>query len=422
MTNIIGKVGSFIQDNFSSFYRLSKWGFNAGTILTLAGFFSGVWTISCGMITMGCSALLYFLSDRKNWKISKLSPETCLIAFIPLSVLISCLGTNDWHFAWDRIRVNLGFLLIPLILFCAPPLSVAKYRRLLVLAGWGAILSLIAVGVLFLKNQDTMLLLISQGHPIPTPVNHIRYSMVLSFTALGFFYSWLNHWRSGKRIDLVYFLLISIGILALPIRTGWLILVAGIVFIIALKVFYSKQWKYLLLLVLTLGITLVFLWLLPTSRQKILYMSYDLGQIELNDGSHYSDSDRFNSLINSIDLIRQHPFSGIGTGDRNAQLQENAQKLSLHLPVQIPHNQFLYSTLFGGIISLFFFLIGYFYPLFYKRLRQNQLIILLLSLFTVTMLYEPTFETSLGVLLYNYLFIILVKGNIENGSNNYHLT
>ena len=415
----MGIIRHFIIENFSSFTRLSKWGFNAGAILALAGFFSGPWPIACGLITMGVASLLYTIFNGMNVQRFKNNWVFILSVLIPVSVLISCIGTNDWHYAWDRIRVSLGFCLIPLLLFFSPQWPVFKFRRLLVLAGWGAILSLFAVLIHYLLHQEEMTTLISRGQPIPTPVNHIRFSMALSLTGLGFFYSWINNRRKNKRGDFIFFLLIILGTLALPVRTGWLLILTGIFVILVIKIIQLRSFKYFLFLILSILILFAIVWTIPSSKQKWSYMMYDLQQVNEQDGAHYSDSDRYNSLINSIDLILKHPITGIGTGDKNEELQANGQQLMLHLPVRIPHNQFIYTTLFGGLISLSIFFIGFLFPMFTKTFRRNKPLQVLLLLFTITMLYEPTFETSIGVLMYVYVFSFIVKAQIDlqNHSN-----
>jgi len=124
-------------------------------------------------------------------------------------------------------------------------------------------------------------------------------------------------------------------------------------------------------------------------------------------GEDYSDSERIYSLQNGWALWKSNKWLGVGSGDLHKEIEKNGVKY--HLPGnQIPHNQFLMTMVCGGLLSLFQFLAALFIIWSPAMHRKKFLINLMLFLYVATFLFEPTFETSIGLISFVFIFTIIL--------------
>ena len=249
------------------------------------------------------------------------------------------------------------------------------------------------------------------GQALPTPVPHIRFGMFLSFTFLGCLWSVFNgYFNKGWRIFVITAsAFLFIAILMISIRTAWIITTVGTLLIL-LHVARRKRsiaWIGGGLIAFTIIATMSY-YSLPSVRTKVDYMRWDWSQYQLGKGVTYSDSERSYSIKNGYDVWSQNKWLGVGSGDMLYELELNAKKLNMQV-TKIPHNQFLVTALCGGILSLILFLIGYLMPLYHRANRKHFILQLLLILYGLTMMFEPTFETSVGVLSYVFILIMILK-------------
>lgn len=362
---------------------------------------------------MGSASLINLISHfRETRERMNRNLYFFFILLIPVSVLTSLYGSEDMSLALIRLRVNLGFFLIPLIVFFAPVFETNRYVQWLRFAAVGAILTLSFIFISFLQNYENIRSGMIAGQPIPLPVNHIRLSMMIAFTGIGCIIYWLKNKSAGKEW-ILYTVLITLGTIFLSVRTGWLILGVGVLIVFIYFIRILKRGKVIrLMLGLALLALLSFL-LIPTVRAKLDYMRWDLSQVEKTTGANYSDSDRIIAFRNGMELFHKNWLTGVGAGDVVIEIEKNAISEGRRLPVKIPHNQFLYTAVSGGIVSLLFFITGYFFPIFFKRTRQNKVLLLMITLFLVTLFFEPTFETSMGVLGFVFLYSLLAKYQVD---------
>ena len=171
----------------------------------------------------------------------------------------------------------------------------------------------------------------------------------------------------------------------------------------------TKNYKILTVACLVLLITAFGSYrLIPSVNTKVNYMVWDWNQYKSGNGQTYSDSERGYSLINGLSLWKQNLLLGVGSGDMDSSLAKNA--IRLDLPVsKIPHNQFLLTAVCGGMLSLIFLLLGLIAPLLNSSNRKSFPLLLMMLLYIITMIFEPTFETSIGVLSYVFLISMILK-------------
>jgi len=114
----------------------------------------------------------------------------------------------------------------------------------------------------------------------------------------------------------------------------------------------------------------------------------------------------------AINIIKQHIFVGVGTGDVqdafNLQYERENSPLLKENRLR-SHNQYLSYWVAFGVIGLLYFLFCLFYPLISKQLYRNYIYIAFFSIFLLSMLTEDTLETQVGAsffVFFNTLFVL----------------
>ena len=126
---------------------------------------------------------------------------------------------------------------------------------------------------------------------------------------------------------------------------------------------------------------------------------------------------RFELWKVSLDLIKNHTWFGVGTGDPYDAITE-----ALYLNNSVlkdtglrSHNQFLTITIAFGIIGLMIFLFGLIYPAIEQKKFSDFLFLAFFLIAFLSMLTEDTLESQAGVTFFAFfscLFLFAYKKNI----------
>ena len=124
----------------------------------------------------------------------------------------------------------------------------------------------------------------------------------------------------------------------------------------------------------------------------------------------------------AIQVIREHPIWGVGTGDAYTELvnayhqQGSAKAEHDHLNA---HNQFLQTYVQLGIIG-FVLLLTMLGTAFYRALRtRNVLFVIFIALFCIINIFEATFERQAGVLFFSFFLALLSTAQHQFSSPSY---
>lgn len=153
---------------------------------------------------------------------------------------------------------------------------------------------------------------------------------------------------------------------------------------------------------------------LPSLRSQIedFLISYHR-YINLNDPNSGSMVQRFEYWKTSLQIIKQNPLIGVGTGDVPAAFELQYKKVKTNLAMQNrlrSHNQYLSITVAFGIIGLAWFLIAMFYPGIVTRNFNNYFYIIFWIIFMLSMLTEDTIESQEGVTFYVLFTALMLLG------------
>jgi hypothetical protein len=131
------------------------------------------------------------------------------------------------------------------------------------------------------------------------------------------------------------------------------------------------------------------------------------------------------TLIQRIELWKtawsifvEKPLFGVGTGDIPDAFEKKF--IDNNSPLQgsklRSHNEYLSVLVSLGIFGLIVFLFSIFYPPFYLGLWDNQLLFLFICFLSISMLWEDTIETQVGVTIFSFFYSFYIFGRINRSS------
>lgn len=363
--------------------------------------------LSVGMIGLVVMALLHpevKTHLKRWWK----EPFNRIWLLLPIAFLISGLLSADidsFSFVW---RKKSPFLFLPLAFTAIKEFKRKEFYYLL--SGFVVLLLLGSFYSIFKYISDFHLINkgYSYGHVMPTPTDHIRFSLlvvmgILIATQLYKYYRDEGRAMLSKLSAVAgIFLLLFLHLLA--VRSGLLAFYIVALYSFVDMIIRQKRYKQALMGIASIVILLIGAYvIIPSLRTKINYMRYDWEQMKAGDGANNSDGGRFLSMKVAWELIKEHPILGVGAGDIE---KESKAYYTSHYPQVaeenrfIAHNEFLYIWLASGILGLlsFVYLCVGLWRLTPTRLHWLYRSTLLINF--VALLIEPSLEMQVGAAIF----------------------
>lgn len=392
-------------------------------MLIITGFVLSRVMISIGVIGLVVCAIPILVQNKK-YAFSKMTtfkafPILTLIFFL---VLFHAFGTVDWPYYLERLKIRLPFLFLPLAFALFIPFSKKQFSGLLYFLVIVMTLSGIKVLGNYLLHYEVITESFLVGKSIPTPYNHIRYSLLTAFAIIAgihlvqdrFYLKW--KWEKSLIIFCTTFLFILIHILS--VRSGLLALYLALFYlIIRLTIVYKKYKTGLAILASLVLLPYIVYRTVPSFKNKVDYSIYDYKSYMVGKKKSYSDIGRFTSIEVGLALAKQSPLMGVGAGNLkkevHAYYQKNLPQIKDKAFWKMPHNQFISILAGTGIIGLLIFLFALFYPLFYKKNYTNSLLVCFYLMFLTSFLSENTIEGQIGTTF--FLIFLLIILNYRKG-------
>jgi len=369
---------------------------------------------SRAVLTIGTIAFLVFTCLHKDFFKQLLvfvkNPLLSGIALLFLIFLISGLWSED-HAYWMRsLRIKLPLLLFPFAFAGNWRLTKRQWE---LIAWWFVVL--IAAGCCWsviqylsdIKQINTSYL---RAKAIPTPLenDHIRFSLLVCVAIMACVMLWVQNISKKIRIVLAVIAIFFIAYLhLLSARTGllgfYIFLLCGLVYLI-MRAKNRKLTVVVCAIALLLPVAAWFL--LPTFKNRVLYMRYDFSYIKeqtylpgSNDGS------RLVSLKAGWEVMKENPL-GVGGGDV---VNETLQWYTRHEPRMLstglyPSSEWLMYGVAAGWIGFVLFTIVMFIP-FFERTRSQFFWVTLNLVMAFSFLFDIGLEVQFGVFI--YAFVVL---------------
>ncbi len=347
----------------------------------------------------------------------KINPAFLMLTLWFSTVFISGLWSEDIGFWLERVRLRLPFVILPIAFMSLPAFSARQLYGLFY--GFVILMSIISLGVLmnYALHFDEINQRIKMGKFVPIPLDHIRFSVELSFATLCGLELWLRNffWKKAFETQLILgltlFLFVTLHVLS--VRSGLACLYICLIIRILQYIFQNQ--KYIIgigLLTILLSIPYAAYKTIPTLHNKINYALWDWKMRQQGTGQAYSDSERWTANLVGWQLWKTSPILGIGAGDvRAATTQIYIEKYPNLMPKE-PHNQWLYIGVGTGILGVLTCLMAFFYPLLRRRAYREPLFLMLhLNLFT-SFIPESPVEIAIGTAFYAF-FVCLYLNHLK---------
>ncbi|WP_299252858.1 O-antigen ligase family protein [uncultured Cytophaga sp.] len=402
-----------LVENTSNPTLLNRW-FIASACIALIGIFFSRAMISIGMIGI---ILIYVLNQ--GWKINFLnhSGNRVLLFLAPILIiyLIGGVWTEDYEYWGERIQVKIPLLFLPLGFIAVKDVLKRESVDLVILL-FIALCAATALGsfIYYLLHYAEITESYKHAKTIPTIIEHIRYSLLLSIacfaSAQAYFQSTILKTNLQKRFIAGLGIFIFVFLHILSIRSGLLALYATIFVWILIKVIQNGNKNLLGLIPVFFAFLFAMYWFVPSLHNKVNYMVRDINQFATGKSvNNYSDGNRLLSMKIGVQVGMQSPWFGVGSGDvQQAMNQVYKNEYPDITPNNwlIPHNQFVYVFSALGLFGLIVFLGCLTFPLFNKAVMTDVFCVAVLVGVYTSFLSEATLEVQQGIVLASLLFSI----------------
>ena len=357
-------------------------------------------------------------SLAENWQRFKTEKVWWVITISFFMVLFSAVYSSDIAYTLERLRIKLPFLVLPFAFLSMPKLTKKECYAILYFLLVLMSITCCYVGMNYLADFENINDLIGRGRTMPTPSNHIRFSLTLALSIIGGVALWWDKFYFSSKNERYFIagmtLFLFTFIHVLSVRSGILALYLGL-FVVGIHHAIAAK-KYWIILATVTGLAIFpFLayQLFPSFQKKMAYAEWDFMQYQQGVGGNYSDSERITSLKIGLEIGNAHPIFGVGAGDLKQEVQKlYDEKFAGQYSYRKPHNQFLSHYAGTGIVGVLLFCFAFFFPLFYQQNHRNPLFFALHAIIFMSFMMENTLENNFGISL--YLFFLLMGLNYLN--------
>ena len=337
-------------------------------------------------------------------------PHIWVFALYFLAYLVSVVYSGNVGEWWKLTHIKLHFLLLPLCFAMLGPFTRKEYMLIVLCMVITTIWSTIWVQVAYFSNYDLFSQSLGFGGSLPTPIHHIRYSVIVavSMVICLFFaienwtikYNWERWAYAIAAVYLFYFLHL------LSVRSGLALTYAGI---IILGLFYFqkiKRWHQIALVSILVMTPMIAYKILPGFELKVRYTIYDLGKFKAGEGEDYSDAKRWQSWRAGLDIGNQRPLLGTGPGKFLAELENYYKNVLKQDNWTRPHNQWINVFTVLGLFGLVVFCFVMFYPMTFTFFWKPPLMPTLYIMQLLSMMVEHPLDTTFGTSLFLVLTLL----------------
>lgn len=377
--------------------------------------------LSMGVIGLALNAV-FDKNIAQTWLRFKSSPVLLLLTGVFFLYAVSGLWSENLDWLSNRLRMKLPFLLLPFSIVAVPAFNL-RVQQLLLYFFFGLI-TLVCLYLFgwYVLHFEAVTQSYKLGQVIPTPCRHIHFSLMTAFSALIGWDFWRQgfHWRYprverflqvGASLFLVFFLHI------LAVRSGIVAFYLAVLAVIFWYVVVNRRLVLGLVAVFALaGAAFLALKYVPTLKNKVDYTLYNVYLIKRHENLRdLSDSYRVATIHAGLEMVKTHPWTGVGIGDvRDATdlyLQEHYPDLAG--AGYMPQSQYVLVAAALGWPGLVFFLCCTLFPLAYRRAYRQPLLLAFFVIALSAFVVEQLLETQAGTAFYLVFLLTFVRQNME---------
>jgi O-antigen ligase len=369
--------------------------------------------------------LLSWIADGDlSSKLKSLFKNKTALLFIAVFLVyaIGMFYTSNVREGLTNLLLKVSFLLFPLLLFVPGTLKIPSWKTIFKVFLWGCLLTSIALlsvaAFTFFTTGKNNFYYGFLAKPLG--LHPAVFSMYLLLCVFGLLLPFLfrdqepyfhNKWHT--RLFIVFF---SVMIFLLSSRQEIIVflLLLPIVFLI----YFFRQKRWLTGLALSTAIVVGFLaivFLIPETKMRLVKMQEQLDEPYSNDAPN-SVTMRKVIWESAAEIIREHPVTGVGTGDAADMLKRKYREKNLVSPLNEnlnAHNQYLQTAITIGIPGLLIVLLSLFAGFRLAIQHRAAIYLLFLLIFVICNLTESMLEAEAGVVFFTF-FNSLMAVDIKN--------
>ncbi len=388
------------MDSFKTIF--SEHNVKKATLFLLLVFFVSMlfslFLLSLSIFIIAGISLLYRLIHKVPLEKYQIWPGMLtLLCFVPF--IIGYFVSDNSIESLKFLRLNASYFFVPMVIGLIPAFDWNEVKKVLFLFIGVMFLSSFYVLINYLVHFAEMTASLGSGKSIMTPIDHVRYSILIAFALVWSYILWVKKEKIEKIprwvfLTIMLYLLIFVHVLA--VRSGIILSYLGIAFS-SLIIFGKRKKPYVLSAVLgfILLSPVIAYYSVPSFQNKIKYTIYDLKEFQRGEGADHSDSERLRSIVIGYEIWKENPLWGVGSGDLREIINETyKEKYGTEGLPKYPHNQFLKLLAISGIIGTLIYLTGFFGPVFIDKNYKNIFLSTFIIMILVSFLVEATLERS----------------------------
>lgn len=378
------------------------------------------------IVLLAANAIPLFLLTRKT--ISPLfSGKMILFVSVYLILVPGLLYADNFHQAGFELEKKMSLFIFPLVLFYSPRLKGKEVRIILLSFVFGCLVTgLFCIGMAtyrFIESNDSSFFF---HHELSGLAGmHAAYlSMYCCFSIAILLCNYSEELGLLRLRDrMLYYVCLCIFVILiflLASRTQLLILFIGSIGYFTFH--FSKKYTLLksVLGAIAIGVFIVSLaFLFPKNRERFKEAINYKGEYSL---STKWGEQQMRPLMWScaIELIKDNPIKGAGTGDGEDELQKCYSRndyvslLYFENSRFNAHNQFLEIAVELGLIGLLVFLLSLFAPAAEAWRHKKVLYLIFVLVFAVSCLTESMLERQNGVVFFGFFNSFLVFNSVKS--------
>lgn len=338
------------------------------------------------------------------------------LSTIYILYLIGLFYTDNFKFAFLDLQIKLSLLVIPMLFVgIKEKLNKTVVKNILMFFVMGVFISFLISTVygLYRYNQTQQL----------NYLFYSEYSLFLhpSYAALYVCLAYISIFWIIENFDfskmtkiLLYFILVCLifKIVMLGSKAGFIGLIITIIMYLFYLIVFKK--KYLQSLLITITFTITLFGALKSLDFIMVRLNEAISVVNAKDISENKGGSAARLMIwsSAIEIIKENPLIGVGTGDVKDELIKKYEKNNVSAALERKlnaHNQYLQTFVTLGIFGILSLLILLLYPFWISFKNKDYLYFTFIIVFAFNIAVESMLEVQAGVMFFaffNSLFFV----------------
>ena len=371
-----------------------------------------------GLLVINWAVELRFWSKIRRIGISRYRYDLLLFSGIYFLYLIGLLYSHNMEYGMFDIEVKLSLLVFPLLFATLDSrvFAVLRVEYIYVTYLLGCLgASLLCLGIAcyrFSMSGDSDVFFYTRL----SLFHHAGYfAMFLDFAIVLVIFLARQHFRHLRRWHLVFsgILLLLFNLMVVLLSSKMAIISLIIIYLgLALLFFFRERNPKAALIPSALLVTvIVFLLVSPAALYRFERAQQAIEQYkDIPPDAQEATAGRMLIWQSCLNIIREHPLFGVGTGDvKDALMKEYAdRKFSDAIEHRLDaHNQYLQTYISLGLAGIIPLILMLFLPAVAAFRRKDYIYFFFILLFSMNILVESMFENQAGVVFYAFFNSLL---------------